>query len=115
MNMVRGNKRYVRDAEVKESKLKKTRTIAQIEAVTAGINVALEKIRVLRDTAGNQTREQCNDVICDLKCARDSLRRTVDDLEQKARPETDDESDHRAADAAPNLVKREPEDGAAGN
>ena len=139
--MVRGNERILREAEAKEAKLERKRAELQLETVKAGVEVALEKIRILSDKRPRRDRKAFLSVIADLKRARNSLVRAVDDLKGEVRPETDDEyrsSDIQSDDeheshssdieviervAAPVgnapagnlLVKRESEDGAAGN
>ena len=94
LTMAKGTKRYVREAEAQAAQLKKKRTNAQLEAANAGITVALEKIRLLRDQYPKSDESKFLEVIYDLKRVRESLLHTIDDLEERVRPETDDEGDN---------------------
>lgn len=117
--MARGSKRHVREAEEKAFEANKRLTQAHLEAVQAHINLAVEKLRVLRDKLPECNEREFDDIICDLRGTDDSIRNTIIDLKKIVLPTTrNDKSDHNGSGSAPagNLfVKREPEDGAAGN
>lgn len=87
--MPKGSKRHVREAEEKAFEANKRLTKARLEAVEAGINLAVEKLRLLRDKLPESNEIEFDEIICGLRDLKDSIQNP--------------------------LVKREPEDGAAGN